>query len=57
MPDWLEKQMKKKAEDEITTLGYMVVLPMGISIFKLLIDLFLLILQFVNITDIISQMT
>lgn len=48
---------EKKAEDEITTLGYMVVLPMGISIFKLLIDLFLLILQFVNITDIISQMT
>ena len=52
----IQEAEDKKADDEITTLGYMVILPMIISIFKLIVDLFLLVLQFVNITDVIGQM-
>lgn len=52
----IQEAEDKKAEDEITTLGYMVIVPMVISILKLMVDLFLLVFSFVNITDVIGQM-
>lgn len=46
---------EKKADDEITMLGYMVALPLAVSIFKLIVDLFLLLFRFTNITSIIGS--
>lgn len=47
---------EKKAEDEITTLSTVIIAPMAISIFKLIVDLILLILQFITLTNMISGM-
>lgn len=47
---------EKKADDEISTLGYMVMVPMVISIGKLVVDFFLLILSFMGATNVIGQM-
>lgn len=46
---------KAKAEDEISSLGFTIAIPMGISILKLITDMGLLFMKFVSLTSVISS--